>query len=311
MRISANVWVLVGLAAILATSPSRASGLASDPEQTDEWKAPARAARKQSPIPADEASLALGKKLYSANCASCHGTAGRGDGPAIKDLEKKPGDLTKLDAETDGSLFWKITEGRKPMPSYDKLLSEEQRWQVVVYVHSFGPSTPASVPQFAAPEASRQAISSILAAYSTVQAALAREDQAGARAATQVFATTTDALPKLEAGAVGDDLAKAWDVSRETLQQAAKALKDAPDLTALRAGFRIASDALIDLVAKFGHHEAAPVELFSCSKAFDGEGARWLQRSGDAANPYLAVKTPSPVKLDKTFAAEAPPKKRG
>ena len=33
-------------------------------------------------------------------------------------------------------LFWKITEGRKPMPSTKKSLTEEQRWQVVNYIRT-------------------------------------------------------------------------------------------------------------------------------------------------------------------------------
>jgi mono/diheme cytochrome c family protein len=35
---------------------------------------------------------------------------------------------------TDGELFWKITEGRPPMPSYEHQLSETQRWQLVNYL---------------------------------------------------------------------------------------------------------------------------------------------------------------------------------
>jgi len=40
--------------------------------------------------------------------------------------------------QPDGSLFWQITEGRKPMPSFKKDLSEEQRWQVINYVRTLG-----------------------------------------------------------------------------------------------------------------------------------------------------------------------------
>ena len=113
----------------------------SDTAKDNEWKAPERAARKQNPIPADANSIAVGKAVYTKECFSCHGTTGKGDGPAAKDLEKSPGDLSnpKLWDQTDGALFWKITTGRKPMASYEKLLTEEQRWHVINYARTLAP----------------------------------------------------------------------------------------------------------------------------------------------------------------------------
>ncbi len=302
---------LIGLMAILPSANSFTA-----PQQKEDWKAPERAAKKKNPVAADEKSLAAGKAVYTQNCLSCHGGGGKGDGPAAKDLPQKVGDLAaaRVTANTDGALFWKITEGRAPMPTYEKLLSEEQRWQVIVYVRSITSSASnaaaASLPQFAVLETTRQAISSTLAAYSTMQAALAREDQVAAKAAALLFITSTDALPNLAGDLADEDAAKAWGLAREMLQRSARALKDAADLAALRAGFHAGSDALIDLVAKFGHHEAAPVELFSCAKAFDGAGAQWLQISGEALNPYMPAKTAGVVKLDKTLAAKAAQKKK-
>jgi mono/diheme cytochrome c family protein len=107
-------------------------------DTAEEWKAPARAARRKNPIAADAASIAAGKTLYARQCLSCHGDKGKGDGTAAKDLEKTPGDLSsaKVQEQSDGSLFWKITEGRKPMPTFEKELTEDQRWQVINYVRT-------------------------------------------------------------------------------------------------------------------------------------------------------------------------------
>jgi len=104
----------------------------------EEWKAPARAAARKNPVPADAASIGRGKAVYASQCASCHGNSGKGDGPAAKSLEKSPGDLTKLRGQSNGELFWKITEGKKPMASYATTLSEQQRWDVVNYLHALG-----------------------------------------------------------------------------------------------------------------------------------------------------------------------------
>jgi mono/diheme cytochrome c family protein len=121
--------------AVAATQAQNSTG------GTNEWVAPARAAKKKNPIEVNEVSLTKGKAVYVKECASCHGDKGKGDGPAVKDLERKPGDMTsaKTQEQSDGALFWKITEGNKPMASYDKTLSEEDRWHVINYLRTFSP----------------------------------------------------------------------------------------------------------------------------------------------------------------------------
>ncbi len=39
-----------------------------------------------------------------------------------------------MSEETDGSLFWKMGEGRGPMPSWKDELSDKERWQLVIYI---------------------------------------------------------------------------------------------------------------------------------------------------------------------------------
>ena len=116
---------------VSAVAALAAAGIAAE-----EWVAPARAAAKKNPVKADAASLGRGKAVYTAECASCHGNGGRGDGPSAKDLEKSPGDMTKLGSQSDGALFWKITEGKKPMASFSTKLTEQQRWDVVNYLRT-------------------------------------------------------------------------------------------------------------------------------------------------------------------------------
>jgi len=102
-----------------------------------DWKAPPTAVNRPNPVPANANTIALGQKLYTANCFTCHGENGKGDGPGGAALEKKPADLgacIKANNETDGSLFWKISEGRSPMVSWKGALSETQRWELVNYI---------------------------------------------------------------------------------------------------------------------------------------------------------------------------------
>src|ERR1700694_2718533 len=76
----------------------------------DDWKAPARAAKKQNPVPADATSIAAGKKVFAGNCLACHGAAGKGDGPPAKPVTVKPKNLgdEAVAKQTDGALFWKL-----------------------------------------------------------------------------------------------------------------------------------------------------------------------------------------------------------
>src|SRR5579872_5847139 len=90
---------------ILVGAGSSASELCSQAPD-DQWKAPARQAKRSNPVPSDDASITAGKVLYEQQCQSCHGKGGKGDGPAAKDLPKKCGDLSdpKLWSQTDGAL---------------------------------------------------------------------------------------------------------------------------------------------------------------------------------------------------------------
>jgi mono/diheme cytochrome c family protein len=110
------------------------------------WTAPARSARKANPVTPDDQSLAAGKALYAKQCLSCHGATGTGNGPAAKDLQKNPGDLSKpkMWEQTDGTIFWKITTGRKPMPSFETLTTEQERWEIVNYMRTLAPKPAAS-----------------------------------------------------------------------------------------------------------------------------------------------------------------------
>ena len=67
----------------------------------------------------------------------CHGASGRGDGVASAALQPKPLDWSSpvVQSDTDGELFWKITNGRGAMPAW-KQLPETERWQIVNYIRT-------------------------------------------------------------------------------------------------------------------------------------------------------------------------------
>jgi mono/diheme cytochrome c family protein len=110
----------------------------SEEPSKEKWSAPAAEAQKKNPVAANESSLVAGHKIYSKTCAMCHGKTGDADGPAVIELNIHPAKLSdpQLSTESDGSLFWKVTTGKKPMPTYGKRMSETDRWNVVNYVRT-------------------------------------------------------------------------------------------------------------------------------------------------------------------------------
>lgn len=102
------------------------------------WVSPKEAQIIKNPLAGNSSVLADAKKIYVTNCAPCHGDKGRGDGPAAQALSPKPADHSSavIQSETDGSLFWKLTQGRNPMPAYGKILTEQQRWELINYIRT-------------------------------------------------------------------------------------------------------------------------------------------------------------------------------
>ena len=106
--------------------------------QNDVWKAPSIAESYKNPFVGNENATQVGKKLYSQFCAICHGKKGKGEGVAGMALKPRPADFTKdfIQKQSDGAIFWKMTEGKPPMAAYKTTLTEEQRWQLVNYIRS-------------------------------------------------------------------------------------------------------------------------------------------------------------------------------
>src|SRR5262245_61688506 len=120
--------VVAVTAAVVLASPVLAQG---------PWVAPDSEKAKKNPLPSDPKVTEQGEKVAKTNCASCHGAKGKGDGAAAVALNPKPADWTSANVqqETDGELFWKISNGRGPMPPW-KHLSENDRWAVIRFIRS-------------------------------------------------------------------------------------------------------------------------------------------------------------------------------
>ena len=109
------------------------------------WNTPASADELKNPFANNPAAAAdSGKITYMKICSICHGTSGKGNGIASGGLAVKPADHTSdhVQLQSDGSLFYELTNGHVPMPAYKTLLSEKQRWQLVCFIRTLKSQSP-------------------------------------------------------------------------------------------------------------------------------------------------------------------------
>jgi len=122
--------------------------------QKTPWIVPLAEKERKNPLQPSEQAITAAKRIYQDNCANCHGDSGKGDGSDAMMYDPAPADLTdaeKMSKVTDGEIFYQITQGRKPMPSFRNRLNEEQRWQLVLLVRSFA-GVPVGPPAAKAPD---------------------------------------------------------------------------------------------------------------------------------------------------------------
>ena len=105
----------------------------------DNWVTPLEAKEIVNPYDGNQIAAQKGGVLFQKLCWTCHGKSGLGDGPAGKSLNPKPKNfrLNSVQDQSDGELYWKISNGNGMMLPYKHSLSEEQRWQLVNYIRSF------------------------------------------------------------------------------------------------------------------------------------------------------------------------------
>ena len=102
------------------------------------WKAPEKDAKRRNPLMPSESIISGGQKLFLRNCKQCHGEHGNAGLHNSANLQ-----LAVVQEQSDGTLFWKITNGnvKHGMPSFSGL-AELQRWQLVLHIRSLAASAP-------------------------------------------------------------------------------------------------------------------------------------------------------------------------
>jgi mono/diheme cytochrome c family protein len=103
-----------------------------------------------------QAHLANGRRVYFENCVFCHGDAMRGDGMFARGLNPIPTNFADAGAIAllqESFLFWRIAKGGPglpeeggpwdtAMPAWEKFLTEEEIWDVILFLYDFSGQRP-------------------------------------------------------------------------------------------------------------------------------------------------------------------------
>jgi len=79
-----------------------------------------------------------GKDLYLVNCKSCHGDPGKNNPLALLPM---PVDIAseRMHLNSEGAMFYKITNGKGVMPPFNASISEGDRWKLINFIMNFKP----------------------------------------------------------------------------------------------------------------------------------------------------------------------------
>jgi mono/diheme cytochrome c family protein len=96
----------------------------------------------RNPRPATLDSIENGRRQFARYCQTCHGPGGLGDGPvSVTSAQRGPlmgvlpiaGPASIANVRSDGHIYTTIRYGRRRMPSYSRITSQD-RWDIVNYI---------------------------------------------------------------------------------------------------------------------------------------------------------------------------------
>lgn len=102
------------------------------------WAVPPDKASVLSPFKFTDETRQAGAALYTTYCKQCHGDPGKGNVIALVPPPPDPAS-PQMQNNTDGGIFYKVTEGRGPMLSFKTTLTPFNIWNIISFIRSFNP----------------------------------------------------------------------------------------------------------------------------------------------------------------------------
>lgn len=103
-----------------------------------DWVVPADQKDLENPQSYNLSNVKKGKELFTKNCKSCHGDPGKNN---VLPLVPPPVDIAseRMQKNTEGEIFYKITNGRGAMPQFKATISDDDRWRIVNFISNYNP----------------------------------------------------------------------------------------------------------------------------------------------------------------------------
>lgn len=101
-----------------------------------EWVVPADESGRLSPFAFSDSTRKAGNDLYNLNCKSCHGDPGKNNPVKLVPPPPDPASA-QMQKNNDGSMFYKVSTGRGPMPSFKNTMTTTDVWKVISFIRSF------------------------------------------------------------------------------------------------------------------------------------------------------------------------------
>ena len=119
-----------------------------DPDEGD----PPADYQKTNPLPATLENIDAGKRIWTRECAVCHGDSAQGEGifkAGVIPVPPSFNDPGHYGPFTDADYYWRISEGVPwtAMPTWDLVYNETERWQLVTYIRTMFTKTTPQPPQ--------------------------------------------------------------------------------------------------------------------------------------------------------------------
>lgn len=144
-------------------------------------------------------------------------------------------------------------------------------------------------PRLAVPDSFQAGIGKVYAGYLTAENALAHDDSATAKSASDSLLTDLRALPKagLDSAAFNQ-----WDSLEARLTRVLQPMSDAKNIAAMRDRLADLTPLMVEALEKFGALGPDKAFLFHCPMARNSQGADWIQKDKRTQNPFFGKSMP-------------------